>query len=161
MLAGLIWPVAAAWSAQPTETGVFKDWRAYSFADAGGKICYIVSVPQKQEGKYKRRGDVFFLVTHRPEGQVFDEVSIITGYTYKKGSEPKAKIGGSQFAFYSEGDAAWAFRKDESKLIGAMKKGRRMIITGVSSRGTLTTDTYSLSGVTAGLRHIDKECGRK
>jgi len=31
-------------------------------------------------------------------------------------------------------------------------------VRGISSRGTRTTDTYSLSGVTAAMNEIDKAC---
>jgi hypothetical protein len=39
-----------------------------------------------------------------------------------------------------------------------MKSGNNMTVEGTSGRGTVTTDTYSLSGVTAGLDAIAKEC---
>lgn len=159
-LAGLL-AAAPAMANQPKSIGTFKDWRAYTFEDAGGKICYAVSEPKKDEGKYTRRGDIYFLITHRPSGNVFNETNIITGYTYKKGYEPTATIGGKKFKFYSEGDAAWAFEADENKLIAAMKAGATMVVRGRSSRGTLTTDTYSLSGVTAAMNAIDKECKRQ
>ncbi len=35
-----------------------------------------------------------------------------------------------------------------------------MVVKGTSSRGTLTTDTYSLTGFSAALQSIDKACGR-
>jgi hypothetical protein len=47
---------------------------------------------------------------------------------------------------------------EESRLIGAMKAGSDMIVSGTSRRGTVTTDTYSLAGVTAALKKIDAEC---
>ena len=40
-----------------------------------------------------------------------------------------------------------------------MKKGRTMIVRGISRRGTTSTDTYSLKGVTAALQKIDALCG--
>jgi hypothetical protein len=161
VLVGLVWPLTSVLAAEPKEIGKYKVWTAYAFQDAGGKICYAVSTPTKQVGKYTRRGDVFFLVTHRPSGKVFNEISVITGYTFKNGSNPRATIGGSRFDFYAEGDAAWARQKDESGLVSAMRKGSTMVLKGVSSRGTATTDTYSLSGVSAALNKIDRECGRK
>lgn len=160
VLVGLLGAAGPAMANEPKQLGSFKDWRAYTFQDAGGKICYVVSEPKKAEGKYSRRGDIYFLVTHRPSGKVFNEASIITGYTYKKGYEPTATVGSQKFKFYSEGDAAWAFSADEKKLITAMKKGSKMVVRGQSSRGTVTTDTYSLSGVTAAMGAIDKECKR-
>lgn len=159
-LAGLLGVAGPAMANQPREIGVFSDWRAFTFEDAGGKICYVVSEPKKAEGNYTRRGDIYFLVTHRPSGRVFDEASIITGYTFQNGYEPTATIGNQQFKFYSEGDAAWAFTADEKQLITAMKRGANMVVRGRSSRGTVTTDTYSLSGITAALNAIDKECNR-
>lgn len=160
VLVGLLGAAGPAIANEPKQIGTFKDWRAYTFEDAGGKICYIVSEPKKAEGNYTRRGDIYFLVTHRPSGKVFGEASVITGYTYKSGYEPTASVGSRTFKFYSEGDAAWAFSADEKNLIAAMKAGASMVVKGQSSRGTITTDTYSLSGVTAAMGVIDKECNR-
>lgn len=39
-----------------------------------------------------------------------------------------------------------------------MKAGRTMIVRGTSTRGTATTDTYSLTGFTAGMKAIDEAC---
>ena len=38
-----------------------------------------------------------------------------------------------------------------------MKKGKVLTVTGASARGTKTTDTYSLSGISAALAAIDKD----
>jgi len=157
----VIWPMAGL-AAEPMPIGKFSDWSAYTFDDEGGKICYIVSEPQKNVGNYTQRGDIYFLVTHRTAGNVFNEVSIITGYTYKERSEPEAIIDQrKKFRFYTDGDAAWVESGVEADLVKAMRAGNTMMVKGTSSRGTLTTDTYSLSGVSAALNKIDAECGRK
>ena len=39
-----------------------------------------------------------------------------------------------------------------------MKKGSKMTVSSTSSRGTGVTDSYSLSGVTAALDAVTKEC---
>jgi hypothetical protein len=39
-----------------------------------------------------------------------------------------------------------------------MQKGHSLIVKGTSRRGTNTTDTYSLQGVTAALESVAKEC---
>jgi hypothetical protein len=39
-----------------------------------------------------------------------------------------------------------------------MKAGRSMTVNGVSSRGTQTSYTFSLSGVTAAIAAADKAC---
>jgi len=161
----LAWPMGS-FANDPETLGTFRDWRAYTHQDTGGKICYVVSEPKDWKPKTKNgrkvnRGDIYFLVTHRPEGKVFNETNIIMGYTFKKGYEPTARIGNKTFRFYSEEDSAWAYRNGEPKLVGSMKAGSEMIVYGLSSRGTKTTDTYSLLGITAALNQIDQECKRQ
>ena len=42
-----------------------------------------------------------------------------------------------------------------------MKRGRKMVVKGKSSRGTATTDTYSLTGFSAAYKAIGEACGVK
>jgi hypothetical protein len=68
-------------------------------------------------------------------------------------------IGGQKFELFTSGDGAWSDSPDrDGQLVGAMKAGASMLVTGTSTRGTLTTDTYSLSGVTAAMAKIDAAC---
>lgn len=61
--------------------------------------------------------------------------------------------------WFVDNDKAWAVsEKTDKELVAAMKKGERMIVTGESSRGTATKDTYSLSGFTAAYRAISAKC---
>ena len=67
------------------------------------------------------------------------------------------------FSGVSEGgeNRYWAWLKDtsdEDRMATAMRRGSSMTIKGTSQRGTLTTDRYSLSGVTAALNKIDETC---
>ncbi len=55
-------------------------------------------------------------------------------------------------------EAAWLYKEHEGGFVDAMKRGTEMVVRGISSRGTRTTDTYSLSGVTAAMNEIDKAC---
>jgi len=136
-----------------------RGWTAYTFKGDGGKVCYMASAPIKQKGKYKVRGQPYALVTNRPSKKIKGEVNFIAGYTFKKGSSVKVSIGKTTFELFTEDDGAWS--RDQSsdlQLVNSMKKGNRMIVVGRSSRGTKTTDTYSLSGFTAMKKRIDKEC---
>jgi invasion protein IalB len=140
---------------------VFKDWSAFSEAEDGKTICYIGSVPKKREGKYTQRGDALILVTHRPAEKSFDVLNVQAGYIYKKGSEVEVTIGDRRFELYTKGGYAWAEAKTDRQLVAAMKGGRTMVVKGTSSRGTLTTDTYSLAGFTAAYGAMGKACPRK
>lgn len=139
-----------------------RDWTAYSYTENGSKVCFMASAPKKAVGDYTKRGDIYAMVTHRPGEKRWDEVSITTGYTYKKESTVNLTVGSKKYKFFTGGDTAWAYDLDEDRaLIGAMIKGAKMVVVGHSSRGTKTTDTYSLSGFSAAYRSINQACGKK
>ena len=121
----------------------------------------MASQPKKAEGDYKKRGDVYAIVTHRPSEKRRDEVSIVAGYAYKEGSAVTVVIGEQTFEMFTQGDGAWA--KDQAgddALVKAMIKGRGMVVTGMSGRGTETTDTFSLDGFTKAYQAINEACGQ-
>jgi len=152
--------VATPAAAQKIEVlGVFKDWTAYKTTQGGQPLCYMASKPKKDEGKYKKRGDIYAMVAHRPAAKANNVISIRAGYTYKAGGKPRLKIGGKTFTLFSNEDKAWATNAQADRaIVKAMKGGRTMIVTGVSSRGTKTRDTYSLLGFSAAHRAIGKAC---
>ena len=137
----------------------FGDWEAYRESVGGKAVCYIGSHPKKARGKYKSRGEVYVLVTHRPAEKSFGVVSFKAGYIYEKASEVDVSIGETTFKLFTDAGHAFAYDdKTDKALIKAMTRGARMVIRGTSSRGTLTTDTYSLKGFTAALKAISKAC---
>lgn len=139
--------------------GAFGDWEAYRDAREG--FCYAGSKPVKQEGRYTQRGDAFILVTHRPKEKSFDVVSFDAGYVYKDGSEVAVTIGLQSFTLFGQGEQAWARDGNgDAQLVKAMRAGSMLVVKGTSSRGTPTTDTYSLKGVSAALDAINKACPR-
>lgn len=147
---------------EPKSLGTFKDWDAFSFSEGGGKICYMVSAPLDSKPDNVRRGDVYAMVTHRPGDEVRDEVSLIAGYAYKEGSDAEVTIGGDKFGLFTSGENAWTREaSDDKALVNAMIRGATMIVQGTSNRGTLTTDTYSLTGFTAAHEAIDVACNVK
>ncbi len=137
-----------------------RDWSAFQYKENGESVCYIASAPKKAEGNYSNRGDVFAIVTHRPVSNRLDEVSINAGYTYEKESSVQIKIGSRNWNLFTEGGNAWAPTSEEDReLIRAMKAGSSMVVKGTSSRGTVTTDTYSLLGFSKAYTAIGKACG--
>ncbi|MEM0907210.1 MAG: invasion associated locus B family protein [Pseudomonadota bacterium] len=68
-------------------------------------------------------------------------------------------VDGKTFNLFTKDDGAWVEAPaDEQSLVAAMKAGRSMTVKGRSARGTATTYTFSLSGVTAGTNRIASEC---
>jgi invasion protein IalB len=102
-------------------------------------------------------------VTHRPAEKSFDVVNFVAGYTYKNGSQVVVKIGKDTFTrLFTDGDKAWAIDdKADKELVAAMKRGQRMIVDGVSSKGTATKDTYSLKGFSGAYKAISSKCKKK
>ena len=153
---------APALAQEPEPAGTFGKWTAYSYKTKKGPVCYIVSQPEKSELSKKgaKRDPAFFLVTHRPGDKVHGEVSTIIGYPFRKNSMPTVTIDGKTFRLFAVGDGAWTDSPaTDRKIVAAMKKGRTMVVRGVSGRGTQSVDTYSLKGVTAALQKIDELCG--
>ncbi len=116
-------------------------------------------MPQKQEGSYTQRGKVLLLVTHRPAEMSYGTVSIQAGYTYKPESNVTVDVDGRVFTLFTDGSYAWVRdAKTERDLIAAMRIGRGVTVKGASGRGTPTTDTYSLAGLSAALDAINAAC---
>ncbi|TVR99032.1 MAG: hypothetical protein EA406_04820 [Rhodospirillales bacterium] len=145
--------------------GTFTDWTAFVDQENGNRLCYIGSAPQKEEGDYTRRGNAYMLVTIRPQAHSHGVVTVEAGYPYRPGSTVSVAIDGNTFELYTrnrDGDGlgdAWAFGDDGDKaLVQAMRAGRTMVVKGTSSRGTLTTDTYSLLGFTAAYNAMEQAC---
>jgi len=137
------------------------DWRAYSFQEKGSPVCYMVSEPKKDEGKYSKRGDIYLMVTHRPSEKSIDVVNVVAGYDYRSDSQVQVKVDSNVFDLFTHKDTAWAATEDEDKrLVEAMIRGKTMVVQGTSSRGTDTKDTYSLIGFTRAYKSINKACGR-
>jgi hypothetical protein len=144
------------------QLGTFKIWSAMSFTEDKDIVCMMWSQPEKAEGDYKKRGEIFVFVTHRPKGREMNKVSFETGYTFKESSEVRVTIDGKSYTLSTDGSTAWSNdAKDDSRMVKAMRAGQKMIMEGTSSRGTKTRDTYSLSGFSAAHDAINKACKTK
>ena len=139
----------------------FNDWSVLRQETDAGRLCYITSEPIEKKGDYNKsnRGETRVFVTHGPGKAERDVVSIVAGYVFKKQSEVELNIDGNRQSFFTLEDRAWSFGQDEDKkIIRNMKRGNKLTVTGVSSRGNKTIDVYSLSGFTKAKQMLDKIC---
>ena len=118
--------------------------------------CYIGSSPNKEEGKYKERGPTYVIV-YRINRGLEKIVQVTAGYNYDENKPVIVKIDQTSFEFFGKEDSAWTKDRDK-EVIYAMQKGIEMIVQGHSSRGTLTTDTYTLQGFTTAFNKLSKDC---
>jgi len=159
MLAGVLGAMPA--NASPKEMLIEKNWGAYRYDDSAGRMCFVSSVPTESKGKYdpNNRGETRVFVSHGPDKAERNVVQIVAGYRYKPQSDVTMTIDGKKFTLFTIEDRAYASsEEDDLRMIAAMKRGSKMTIVGTSSRGTETTDSYSLSGFTKTKSVIDKTC---
>ena len=144
----------------------YGDWRMFVSGSGQSKNCYIAGEPKRSTPKAARRGDIFLIVAHRPGQGVRNEVSVRIGYPFSATSEPFARVGSDEYGFFTgvkveNGADEWAWLEtldDQNRLVSAMKRGNELVFKGTSARGTLTTDSYSLKGVTAAMKALDAAC---
>ncbi|MCD6035370.1 MAG: hypothetical protein K0R63_1111 [Rickettsiales bacterium] len=135
----------------------FEDWSVYTITQNGKKVCYIASSPREKKGTYKKRGEPYLLVT--AVSNTVDEVSASSGYPYKDASEVTADIEKTTFKLFTKGELSWAYDSEQdAKMIVAMKKGKEIVVQGISRVNTSSTDTYSLKGFTAAYDRMKKLC---
>jgi len=150
---------APAAGAAPTNIGTFKAWTAWKGTDANGLICYISAAPTTSKPDGAKRDPVHFLIINRKGGNTKNEVQTLIGYPFKKDGKPTATIDTKSYNMVVDGSAAWlASQGDEPGFVAALKSGTNLVVKGTSQRGTDTSDTYTLAGVTAAMATIDKAC---
>jgi len=145
--------------AKPNLDSTHGEWTVF-VDEEGGKTCYAVSRPKAQSPN-SLSWDPRMFITRGAITNGRDEPSVRAGYTYQDGSSATVSIGSDTFTLFTDNDGAWVNPEDaqsERQLVAAMKAGSTMIVKGTSARGNLTTDTYSLSGVTAAVNRINELC---
>lgn len=144
----------------PVSLGTFEDWESFTYQASGAPVCYIYSVPKKSDAiKKVKRDPIYFLVTHFSGRKIHNQISTIIGYPFKESSTVTVKVDNAAFELYTNGDVAWAAAPEtELQIVTAMKTGTSLTVTGISWKGTETTDTYSLAGVSKAMDKIDSAC---
>lgn len=133
-------------------------WEAIQ--DSQRNLCFMVSFPVAVEGNFTRRDPAYVMISIRPSENVRNEVSYYAGYPYDTSRPVVFEIDGKSHNLYSQGEWAWAPDANvDTQILNAMIRGNELVVKGYSKRGTLTTDTYSLSGVTAAWNKAKSACG--
>ncbi|MBA9082907.1 invasion protein IalB [Bartonella chomelii] len=145
------------WAQTPNRLNQFEAWGAYSYKSSENTVCYVLSVPLSALPTTVNHGDNFFLVTKRSDSPITFEPQFMAGYTLKEGSKVTVTVGDKDFDFFTKDSSAWlASSEMEKQLVSAMRSGKDMVVKATSKRGTHTTYTYSLKGVTAALNMAQK-----
>lgn len=166
-MAGVVLALGAtAVGAQEESTNQVAAKTAWSvFEDKDPRECWAVSAPTEtvntKDGRVVavRRGDILLMTFYRPDAGVKGQVTFTGGYPFASGSTVNLDVGGNNFDLFTEGEWAWpASAEDDAKIIAALKRGASAVLTARSARGTVTKDTFSLSGFTAAVEEAGKRC---
>jgi hypothetical protein len=146
-----------------TLLGATQNWSAYQATTPDGKVCYVLSKPTAVLPVKASRDPIYFVVSIWPGRNAQGELEVFPGYTYKAGEPVFAQIGTVRAEFFTRNDGkvgtAWVKdAADEGALVAAMRGGSKLTVTGVSKRGTKTTDPYSLSGFSAAMDSARAAC---
>ncbi len=152
--------------AQPTVSGStptlavqYGDWGVYVSQTPKTKICYALSQPKERQPSGLKRDPAYFFISTRPGESVRNEVSVVTGFALKEGSDATLDVGGTNYPFYTKNDGAWVRNvAEEARLIEALRKAKDFTIKSTSLRGNPNTDRYSLSGLGPALDRVAQEC---
>jgi hypothetical protein len=154
---------AGVGAAEPTLIGQFGTWGAYTATPNGKKVCFALAKPSssKTSPPNRPRDPAYAFVSTRPAEKVSNEVSVMIGYTLKPGSESTLEVGGASYAMYTQGDGLWIKNAaEEERMVDAMRKASDVVVKGMSAKGTETTDTFSLKGLSQALDKLAQDCKR-
>ena len=123
------------------------------------EYCYIGSLATETDlSPEKKRGE-FYILVYKNIGTPQTIVQIEAGYNYKIDADIIVVIDKGEYFFYTTEDIpSTAWTEEDNKVIFAMKKGLSLTVTGQSSRGTVTNDTYTLNGFTASYNKLIENC---
>ena len=164
VIAAAVFAIPAPASAQEVQYlgshgGEQEKWHTFFYMENDNRVCFMASQPLREEGNYTQRGEVYVHITHRPADGSRDVVSFTTGYTYQSESIADVRIGNDNFRLFTHQDTAWAPDEETDRaLVQAMRGGANMVVSGTSSRGTDTSDTYTLMGFTAAHNELLEAC---
>ena len=163
MALGLSLCAALPAAAEPANLlGVFGNWSAYTTGTGSSLTCYALSKPRATRPAAKR-GAIYLMVSDWPSRKVKAEPQVIYGYQGKEGAPAALSVGSDKFTFFirnngKEGSSWLQQLADNGKLIDAMQAGVSAVATGISSRGTKTSDTYSLAGFNDAVTKVHAAC---
>ncbi len=143
-----------------TTLGTYGDWQSMYWNTEEGLVCTMISSPIKEEGKYSKRGQVYAQIAKNKGSKELGVVYFEAGYSFKEKSKVSVNIDSKHtFNLVTDKQVAWTSTTDDDNLlIKYMKLGTKMVVKGVSSRGTNTIDTYSLKGFIAAYKAMNKIC---
>ena len=152
-------PAKAGAKGKSLLVGEYGDWKVYVTPGEKNKTCYALAQPKERLPASLKRDPAYVFISTRQAENVKNEVSIIMGFGVKDGAVTSAEIGDESFELLGKGVNAWVKNPaEEPKFVAVLRKGSKLVVKMPSAKGNVTTDNYSLSGITQALDRASKEC---
>ncbi|MCY4184654.1 MAG: invasion associated locus B family protein [Rhodobacteraceae bacterium] len=148
-----------------------NDWIVYKTTSSSEQLhCGIMAQPAgssyTQNGKTVKvtRGITRLTISILGGRGGTELVSLEAGFDIKRKSSVSLVIDGNRkFNLHLDPEDkiltyAWPLYSDDEKIVSALQRGGKAVVTMISQRGTTVVDTYSLNGVTAGLKRASLAC---
>ena len=152
------WLVTASSAlASPQLVAAHEDWNLW--CEGGCKTCAMSTVAGSDGGTNE---DAAFLLVYLSLGSPSGVVSSYLAQGYRQHSLPDLMIDGRHFELFSKRNRAWAVDTEaDRRMISAMLKGVKAIISGVSAGGEVSRKVFSLMGFSAIWRRALRRCRKE
>jgi hypothetical protein len=146
-------------SGKPSQVGSFGDWGVFVAETSDTKTCYVLAQPKTRDPAKLKRDPAYVFISNRPGEHIHNEISITMGFPMKDNGDAEADVDGTTFDLVSKGRNAWIKNPaEEGHFISALRHNAKLVVKAASTRGKMTTDTYSLAGLRQALDKAAHEC---
>jgi invasion protein IalB len=162
LLSSLAIPALAQELTSSNQVTAKTDWSVF-VETTPSQQCWSVSTPTEsvntRDGRVVavQRGQTLLMVYYQPDVDHKGVVAFTGGYPLG-GPSVTVEISGNSFELFTDEEWAYPDPSDNDKVINAMKRGAQAVVSGVSTRGTATKDTFSLLGFTAAMDDAGARC---
>lgn len=145
-------------STKQVKLATIGKWHSFHYDTNGGKSCYTATRPTNGNTNAAR---TLFISNWLKRGQ--DDVVHEPSINFAKNRLPVSKItleiDGIVYNFrVNEGYAYPMSKFEHTKIIAAMKAKRQVFVRTTAKNGKTYVDRFSLNGVTASIKRIDRAC---
>jgi hypothetical protein len=137
---------------------IFRDWGAFRDGPAGAPLrCYAIAEPPSGAASAGRAA--FASVASWPAKRIRAQLAIHLSRAARSATPVTLNIGDLAFALVARGTDAWAHdRREDAVIVGAMRSGSSMSVSGVDADGHPFADAYRLRGAASAIDAAGLAC---